>query len=376
MSSNSGQFVLLDTGGTGNGYIRVTATGNITPQPISGTITLSAPGVSDFVINITQYNSAVMLESNSVSVDCLAHANTLSLTALTDFEVIIEDNTWLTTSILSGTSLNNSITLNIAKNTTPSARTQNVAFKSVFLGETSYVYVTISQEASNLTATLSQTTFYPAGGNATLTISGDCDWTVSVPSWMTIDDEDRTGHGYKEINVHVGFNLVSTKYGVVSVYNTDDPEFAVNISVSQTFITVSVQYELEWLDEPQAEIYPSSEYTYKVNLHTLIVDLTGATFCVGAGYDINVAVFGTSTYGEILTLGTISTNGGTLTTTSAETQYIDIEANPVLGEYYFTSGSELQSIRLETSITANSSRGQGGAIVGYYGTAIINQIDL
>jgi len=134
--------------GSGDATITVTATENLAAEPRTANVTVSAEGVADQIVIITQ----AVLPSLSVSTNTLTIAaaasstNTFDITSNTGW-IAVSDQDWLTLSSGSGSG-DATLTLTASENPTSEIRTANVTVSAE--GVTAQI-VNVSQEGSPTT---------------------------------------------------------------------------------------------------------------------------------------------------------------------------------------------------------------------------------
>lgn len=204
---------------------------------------------------VIRYAPAVLC-TTGITGDCHASSFTVYVTALTDFTVVSEDDTWLIPSIVSGDSATTSFTVTVTKNTSLHSegyRSGNIELEGVYKGYTTKQHCTVKQEDMKLSATVQPRVWSIYANSATLTITSEIDWEISGETWMTFPQDliGLSGHGSTSMTVYYSSTNVS-RSGHIYVYDASDHDFYVDLDVEQPYVTLSVSYDIEWpFGEPQ-----------------------------------------------------------------------------------------------------------------------------
>lgn len=257
----------------GNGYVQVRPT-TVSDETVNGYINFEASGTSAQT-QLIRYAPAVMC-TIGITGDCHASSYTIYVTALTDFTVVSEDDSWLVPSISSGDSATTSFTVTVGKNTTnheKGYRSGNIELEAEYKGYTTKQHCTVRQNDMNLNASLSSTSFPIYSGVVTLTITTDIDWEVTVPSWMTLPQDliGSSGHGSTAFTIEYS-STTSTRQGSVYVYDASDHDFYVKIDVEQPYITVSVSYTIDWVNAPMFHVNSSTQELESIDFDIMTVN--------------------------------------------------------------------------------------------------------
>lgn len=245
---------------TGDGYIQVrpTQTGS---TDLTGSITISGESGQTATVNLIRYKPSVMCTSGYTT-DCHATSFTVYVTAMTDFTVVSEDETWLVASITGGTSATTGFTVTVSKNTDddkPDAWTElpsrsgNIELEASYLGYTTKQHCTIKQYRSNLFASLGNGGVFPYySGNTTLTITAVTGsdmpaWEIIAPSWITLPQDLIGNSGTTPTSITIEYSSTqSSRQDTLVVRDMADNDFKVELVCQQPYVTKNVSYDIEW----------------------------------------------------------------------------------------------------------------------------------
>lgn len=358
----------------GNGYVQVRPT-TVSDETVNGYINFEASGTSAQT-QLIRYAPAVMCTSGLTG-DCQSSSYTIYVTALTDFSVVSEDDSWLVPSISSGDSATTSFTVTVGKNTTnheKGYRSGNIELEAEYKGYTTKQHCTVQQNDMNLNATLSSTSFPIYSGVVTLTITTDIDWEVTVPSWMTLPQDliGSSGHGSTAFTIEYS-STTSTRQGSVYVYDASDHDFYVKIDVEQPYITLDVYYNIDWSyngnDSKPVFNRDGNSAVTSISFDLVTINWTdidaGAN---GSGFNYRFELWGySSDYSQSEQIGTAIMVDSQLTT--PVTSGSDIYSTLVGVEISGFGESQYTNYELRTTLERkDGSAGltPGGAIVNYH----------
>lgn len=282
---------------TGNGLVQIYPSVSYnTDEELIGYINFQSSGATAQT-QVIRYAPAVLCTSG-ITGDCHASSYTIYVTALTDFTVVSEDDTWLVPSISSGDSATTSFTVTVGKNTTlhtEGYRSGNIWLYATFKGATTSSNCTVRQNDMTLSASVEPTVFSIYSGTAVLEITSDSYWQISGETWMTFPDDliGLSGYGSTAITFQYS-GTSSSRQGSIYVYDASDHDFYVKVDVEQPYITVNVEYNLSWLDEPnfnvnsQSQVLESIDFDGELAVNWTHVD-AGAR---GSNYDIIFTLWG------------------------------------------------------------------------------------
>ncbi|MGE0078708.1 MAG: BACON domain-containing carbohydrate-binding protein [Bacteroidales bacterium] len=181
----------------GDASIIFTATENTTVSARAAIVTVSASGIADRTITVTQAAAEPTLNvsTTTASVGSAASSTaTVEVTSNTDWTVS-SDQAWLTVSPASAFG-DASIVFTATENTTVSARAAIVTVSASGVADR---VITVTQAAAEPTLNVSTTTVgvgSAASSTATVEVTSNTDWTVSSDqSWLTVSPASAIGDG-------------------------------------------------------------------------------------------------------------------------------------------------------------------------------------
>jgi hypothetical protein len=143
-SDDADWLTLSAASGTNNGQLTITAEANSSQSSRTSTVTISANGVSNRIITVTQDGTEITLSvsENSLSFTASGESKEVSITSNASWTVS-SDADWLTLSVVSGYN-NWPFTVTSAANTTQSARTATITIAANGVGDRT---ITVTQDA-------------------------------------------------------------------------------------------------------------------------------------------------------------------------------------------------------------------------------------
>ncbi len=252
LTSNQSWLVVNTTAGTNNATITLTAQENVLVATRTATVVLSALGVADQTITVTQDAAAPTLSISATVVTIAAPANSTGT-----FDVFSNTNwnvsssvTWLTLTKTPGSTTQITITAQANPTTAPRTTTVTVNVKNL-PSQT----VTVTQEGAAVVMTVSAATLKmaaPANSTQKFDITSNTAWTVaSNQSWLAINTA--TGTGNSNIILTAQANTTNaTRTATITVKGTGATDKV--IVVTQDFM---VGTENIALDQLPFSIYPN-----------------------------------------------------------------------------------------------------------------------
>ncbi len=252
-SATSNQtWCVVTTNGTGNGTLTAIYNENTSGSQRTATITVSANGVSNQIITVTQSYIAPSLSvtPSNQSVTLAAGSTTFTATSNTSWNVS-SDQTWCTVNT-SGTG-NGTITATYTQNPANSQRIANITISAN--GVTNQI-VTVTQSANTLINGL--VAYYPFNGNANDESGNGNNGTVNGATLTT----DRKGNTNSAFNFdgtssyiiiqdfNISQNTVSYAFWVKSNSNQGVPIISKHGDITNVEVLISIQtdgkYDYEW----------------------------------------------------------------------------------------------------------------------------------
>ena len=196
VASNRGWLTLTRTSGTNNMTVRATAGPNTTTSLRTATITLTANGVPDQTIAVTQAAAAATL---SVSPGTLAFAATgaeksFSITSNTIWTAAVSTGgSWLTLNRTSGTN-NATVRATAGPNTTTSLREATILLTANGVADQT-IAVIQAAAAATLSVSPGILNFVATGEGKNFMITSNADWTAaSDRGWLTLSRTSGTNN--------------------------------------------------------------------------------------------------------------------------------------------------------------------------------------
>jgi hypothetical protein len=229
-TESSPWFSISPTSGTNNGTITVTYDKNSSASGRSGTITISAPSVSDVVVTVNQAGATLAVTPASQSVTAPAGTTTFSVASNTTWTVT-ESVSWLSVSPMSGTA-NGTLTVTYDQNTSTTPRTGQI---TVTVAGLTPVVIMVSQAGAGATLTVTPTNrlVVSPAGTTTFSIASNTGWVVTESvAWFTVAPMSGSGNGTLTVN-YTQNNTGSPRVGNILLTATGGAP-VVTVSVSQS----------------------------------------------------------------------------------------------------------------------------------------------
>lgn len=243
--SNTTSWISLNkSAGQGNQSITITAEENPTSSTRTATITISAVGVDDKVVTLTQSAPSVFLTLSTQSIAISAaegSTNTFNISSNTSWTVA-SNQTWLTASTANGTG-NGTITITANANPNTTTRTATITVSATGV-ETRIITVTQDAAATYLSVS-TQTISIAAseGSNSTFEISSNTSWTIACnQTWLTANAANGTGNGTITITANTNPNTTNrTATITVAATGVENKVITVTQNAATSYLTVSTQ---------------------------------------------------------------------------------------------------------------------------------------
>ena len=229
--SNETWLVPNNTSGTGNTTLTLTAAANPLTTVRTATITVSAAGVPDQIITVTQDAAGNVLAVNPNTLTIAAPANstkTFDVTSNINW-TIVSNQTWLSVGTASGTA-NAPVTLTAAANPNATTRTATVTISGNGVGNQTVI---VTQEAAVAVLTVSTnalTVAAPANSTKTFDVTSNTNWTVSSnQAWLAVSKA--SGSANATITVTAQENtIVATRTATVTISAAGLPDQKITVT--------------------------------------------------------------------------------------------------------------------------------------------------
>lgn len=243
VSESCDWITVSPTSGSNNGSFSVTASANTTTTARSCTITVSATGATSRTVTVTQEGTAPSLTVTPLELSFGASGGNQSVTVMSNTSwTISESCDWIAVSPTSGSN-NGSFTVTASANTTTTTRSCSITVSAT--GTTSKTVV-VNQEGATITPTLTVNpttlSFSISGGNQTVIVSSNVNWTVLENcDWLLVSPESGSNNSAitvtasanqgvsRTCNITVSASSISETIAVtqegnvgVETYNTDN----------------------------------------------------------------------------------------------------------------------------------------------------------
>ncbi len=339
--------------GTGDANIEITASENASADSRIATLTISAPGLSDKYITVTQIGTSLQLVLNPTDLSVGAEANSSAVFNITSNVswTVSSNQPWLSMNVTSGS--NNSNVTVIAAEYTSLDVTREATVTVTGGGLTEYVTVKQQKATPVLSVSTNSLGLESAdGSNANFNITTNTTWSISgVPAWLTLnassgsgDDNitvtasENTSTSTREATLTITAPGISGKMITVTQLGSD-----ANLIVSPSIITLSsaansqddidivsnvswtVSSNKSWLSASVSSGTNSGNVTVTAQANTGSGTRTAIVTIEGGGYTktVNVTQDGTETSLVLSAEGIIidwengSTNSFTITTNAS-----------------------------------------------------------
>lgn len=264
-TSNQSWATVSPSSGSGNATITINSQTNATTTSRTAIITVAGSGQSK-TISITQQGAATILTLSPASLTFNASGGNQSIAVTSNLNWTASSNeTWLTVAPLIGTN-NGTLTITCLANNTISPRSAIITVKSGSELRT----VTVSQHASIAALTLTPTTldFNATGGNQSVTVSSNINWTASSSQpWVTMNPASGTNDGTLAVNCQAN-TAITSRTAVITVSGSDITR---TINVTQQAASIITP----WTETPTGESHTI------ILQSTLTSDINGASLAVG-----------------------------------------------------------------------------------------------
>jgi len=243
VSESVSWFSVSPMSGTNNKTLVVTYQENTSLTSRTGQITISASGVPDVVVTVSQAGATPVLSVTpaSRSVTAPAGSTTFGVESNTSWSVG-ESVAWFTVAPMSGSG-NNTLTVNYQQNTSVTPRSGQITVSASGVPD---VVVTVNQAGAGaiLTVSPSNRDVTPPAGNTTFSVSSNTSWAVSESiTWLNVTPMSGSGNG--TLTVNYGENATgSTRVGPITVIATGG-------SPSQTVTVTQESYPTHVISVPE-----------------------------------------------------------------------------------------------------------------------------
>ena len=192
-------FWISPDNGSGNGNVQVNYQENTSTSSRSATITVSANGVSDRVVTITQSGAtpAATLAANPMNLTFDANGGNQTITVSSNLSWTASDNVgWLSIAPSSGSN-NGTITVTAQNNTSTNNRSGFITLRGNGVSD---VRVSVNQTGATpvpfMTVSRTNLNFDAGGGNATVNISSNVSWSATDDvSWLSLAPSTGSNNG-------------------------------------------------------------------------------------------------------------------------------------------------------------------------------------
>jgi hypothetical protein len=262
------------TKGTADSTITLTAEANPNVTTRKATITITAAGVPDQTINVTQEAAAAVLSVSATDLTVAAPANStvsFDLTSNTNWSVK-SNQAWLKSNASGGFGTGN-IILTAQENPTSATRKATITISAKGVAD---IVVTVTQEASVATLSVSSkalTIAATANSIKTFDITSNTSWTISSSeTWLALSNASGTG----STTITLTAQENATKAVRTATVTVKGPGVADQIiTVTQDFITGVKNLENEKI---AFTLYPNpvndNLFIQLTNIQTDLYDLT------------------------------------------------------------------------------------------------------
>lgn len=260
--------------GQGNGSISISVADNVEFSARSSEVTVTTAGNVRATVKVNQLspNPSILLSVESVDVEAAGKTVSVDVTSNAPWSLTIpSDCTWITADVKEGKG-NGKVTFTVAANEAFTTRSADIAF-TAFDKKAS---VKINQAAQTPVLELNPATVQVgyAGGSASVDVTSNAPWTVTIPdgcTWVTADVKEGTGNG--KVSFLVSSNLVrETRTAVVTFKE----------SAAGTEKTVAISQEMA----------PLSRYTDSLVLVAIYNAADGAQWKAGRTWDLSTPMDG------------------------------------------------------------------------------------
>jgi hypothetical protein len=235
--------------GADNATITLTAEANPNPTIRTATVTISAAGVTNQVIVVTQDAAGTILVINPSNLTIGAIANSTKGFNITSNIVwtLVSSETWLTANKTNGSN-NDTITLTALENPSTKIRTATLTISGSGVGNQT---ITVTQEGAAAVLTVSVNDISiaaPANSTTTFDIKSNTDWSASSnQTWLNLDKTKGTADSTITLTAEANPN-VTTRKATITITAAGVPDQTINVtqeaaaavlSVSATDLTVA-----------------------------------------------------------------------------------------------------------------------------------------
>ena len=250
-TSNAAWLTLSSATGTGNATLTLTASANPSITSRVALVTISASGVPNQVITVTQDAAlpAVALSATTLTVAAPANSSkSFDITSNTSWTVASSD-AWLSASPTSG-SADASIVLTAQANPTPSVRTATVTVTGLNVAPKT---ITVIQDAALPTLAVSATTLTvaaPANSTKTFDVTSNTNWTAtSNAAWLALSST--TGSANATVTMTAQENpSITTRTAIVVVSAAGVPDQTITVTQEAGAATLAVSANVVTIAAP------------------------------------------------------------------------------------------------------------------------------
>lgn len=233
----SASWVSIDRStGTGDDNIRVEVTANDGDNERTATVDITAGNQNKSVTIRQGFTERFSVTPTSLNFNVSGSAVTLDITSNSSWRLTTSAS-WLSLSQTSGTG-DATVTVNATENDESQVRTATIYLENASGGNVATIDVV--QTASSMSASLSETFFQSGGGQATITITADAAWRLSVPDWVTVSSQSGSNDATVRMTVSANTDH-NTRYGTVALENAAGVVFA-SIDIEQEGSTSTDEY--------------------------------------------------------------------------------------------------------------------------------------
>jgi hypothetical protein len=249
----------------------LTAEANPNSTIRTATVTVSAAGVPDQIIVVTQDAAGILLTTSTSTLTIAAPANstkTFDVTSNINW-TIVSDQTWLAVGAASGSN-NATVTLTAEANPNAATRTATVTISGVGAGNQTIV---VTQEAAVAVLTVSAnalTVAAPANSTKTFDVVSNTNWTVkSNQTWLTLSSASGSANTTMTLTAQANPNA-ATRTATVTVSAVGVPDQVITVTQEAAATTLSVSATTLTIAAPANstktfDITSNSNWTVKSN---------------------------------------------------------------------------------------------------------------
>jgi hypothetical protein len=240
VSENVAWFSVSPASGTGSRALTINYDENLSTQSRNGTFTVSASGLPDITVTVTQAGAAAFLTLSQTTFNVAAPAGSANVTVTANVNWTLNENsTWINVAPASGSS-NGSFTISYDENLTTQSRSATITVSGNGIANQT---ITVTQAGATAILTVDPTSLSlpSTAGNGSVNVTSNTTWTVTDDAtWLNIAPTSGSGNGTLNITFDANATLAN-RTATITISGNGTPNRTISVTQAgiQAVLTVT-----------------------------------------------------------------------------------------------------------------------------------------